>query len=92
MLRHEDVHGNSGCGVVAEGCIFDSGMCVMTWISEVSTVTTFKSILDVKKLHSHDGKTEIVIEGLKKDEVKFKMCRERAKLKAQRIKEKEGES
>jgi len=92
MLRHEDVHGNSGCGVVAEGVIFDSGTAVMTWISEVSTVTTFKSIIDVKKLHSHDGKTEIIIEGVKKDEEKFKLCRERAKIKAGQLKDKERAS
>lgn len=47
LLRHEDVHGNSGTGVVAEGIIFDSGMCAMTWLSDIPTVTNFRNIVDV---------------------------------------------
>ncbi len=76
LLRHEDVHNNSGTGVVAEGTIFDSGMCAMTWLSTHPTVTVFDKIVTVKELHGHDGKTEVVVEG-KHD--KFEECKKIAR-------------
>src|SRR5690348_12417956 len=75
LLRHEDVHGNSGTGVVAEGIIFDSGMCAMTWLSDIPTVTNFRRIQDVVKLHGHDGKTEIIIEGNRRHAKAFERCK-----------------
>ena len=81
LLRHEDVNGNSGCGVVAEGVIFDSGQAAMTWLTEFNTVTVFAKVSDVKKLHGHEGRTEVIIENVKKDSKKFEMCKELAKLK-----------
>lgn len=76
LLRHEDVHNNSGTGVVAEGIIFDNGMCAMAWLSDVKTVTSFPGITSVKKLHSHEGLTEIIIED--RDE-RFAECKEKAR-------------
>lgn len=90
LLRHEDVNGNSGCGVVAEGVIFDNGQAAMTWLTDISTVTVFAKISDVKKLHGHEGKTEVVIENVKKDEKKFENCRNMAKLKKDIKDRKEG--
>jgi hypothetical protein len=81
LLRHEDVHGNSGIGVVAEGVIFDSGICAMTWLSQISTVTNFRGIRDVAKLHSHEGKTEVVVEGNRRQSKLYAQCRELAKIK-----------
>jgi len=81
LLRHEDIHNNSGCGVVAEGVIFDNGQAAMTWLTEYNTVTVFAKIADVKKLHGHEGKTEVIIENVKKDAKKFEMCKEMAKMK-----------
>ena len=63
LLRHEDVHGNSGCGVVAEGCIFDNGMGALTWLTQNATMTMFVKISDIKKLHGHGGKTEVIVDG-----------------------------
>jgi hypothetical protein len=80
LLRHDDIHGNSGTGVVAEGIIFDSGMAVMTWLSEISTVTVFRRIVDVEKLHGHEGKTEVIVEGKKQHIEKFKECIKQVKL------------
>lgn len=81
LLRHEDVNGNSGVGVVAEGVVFDNGQAAMTWLSEFNTVTVFAKVSDIKRLHGHDGKTEVVIENVKKDAKKFERCKELAKLK-----------
>jgi 6-pyruvoyl-tetrahydropterin synthase len=53
----------------------------MTWLTDISTVTIFSRIGDVKRLHGHEGKTEVVIENVRKDRKKFEMCREMAKLK-----------
>ena len=77
LLRHEDVHGNSGVGVVAQGVIFDHGMGAMTWLTDEPTVTAFiRGIRGVKNLHGHDGKTEVIIEGVKKDLKKFEQCQD----------------
>lgn len=77
LLRHEDVHNNSGTGVVAQGVIFDNAYVAMTWLSDVLTVTTFAGgIKAVKRLHGHDGKTEVIIEGVKRDAKKFESCQD----------------
>ena len=85
LLRHEDVHNNSGTGVVAEGIIFDNQMVAMTWLSKYKTVTTFPNIQAVKDLHGHEGRTEVIIEGRRGSEKKFQQCRDLAKLKKQQL-------
>ena len=90
LLRHEDVHDNTGHGVVAEGIIFDSGMCAMTWLTEHSTITVFPKITVVKKIHGHDGRTEVVIEGKHQ---KFNDCVEAARTKkSQEKKDQDGKT
>ena len=76
LLRHEDVSGTSGAGVVAEGVIFDNGMVAMTWLSKFKTVTMFPDIRTVDKIHSHEGKTELIIEGRRGHQTKFDRCKE----------------
>lgn len=85
LLRHEDLHGHAGLGVVAEGCIFDNGMGSMYWLSDEPTLTFFiRGVRGIKKLHRHTDllkktdRTEIIIEG--QDE-RFEWCQEQAKLK-----------
>lgn len=94
LLRHEDVNGYSGTGVVAEGVIFDDGTGAFTWLTPMKTVTTFWKMADIRKMHGHDGKTEVIIEGNKK----FSECQDiahqlkmkhRLELKASRKKEEE---
>lgn len=89
LLRHSDVHGNSGIGVVAEGVIFDSKLCAMTWNTEIPTVTTFRNIADVKKLHGHEGRTEVVVEG---KHPRFEECKQILKDLRKRNKEKREEA
>lgn len=78
LLRHEDVNGYSGTGVVAEGVIFDDGTGAFTWLTPIKTVTTFWKMADIRKMHGHDGKTEVVIEGSNKK--KFEDCDIAAKV------------
>ncbi len=81
LVRTEDVHGNSGIGVVAEGIIFDSGMVSMTWLSEIPTVTNFRRIQDVEKLHGHEGRTTVIVEGRRSQKSKFDQCKASVRIK-----------
>jgi hypothetical protein len=78
LLRHEDLHGHAGTGVVAEGVVFDDGSGAFTWLTPIKTVTTFWHIRDVKKLHGHEGRTEVIMEGRDK---RFDWCVEQVKIK-----------
>ncbi len=63
LLRHEDVNGLSGTGVVAEGVLFDFGMGSLNWLTDEPTVTVFtRGYKGIRKLHGHNDKTEIVVE------------------------------
>ena len=61
VRRDEDVHGNSGTGIVAEGVIFRSGQCVMRWNHEIASIVMFNSIDEVEAIHGHGGKTVVVL-------------------------------
>ena len=78
LLRHEDLHGHAGTGVVAEGTIFGDGTGSFTWLTERKTVTAFLRVKDIKDLHSHEGRTEIIIEGTRGAKEKFEMCQSMA--------------
>jgi hypothetical protein len=93
LLRNEDLHGHSGTGTVAEGVIFHNGMVALTWFSEWETMTTFKNVQTLKRLHSHEGRTEIIIEGVKKDAKRFECCQDHARsLKAKKKHSEDNES
>jgi hypothetical protein len=87
MLRHHEIHGNSGTGVVAEGIIFDTGDGAFTWLTPHKTVTVFDSIRTIKALHSHGDMTEIVIEGTRGKVELFDQCKADAALKKQKMRE-----
>jgi hypothetical protein len=74
LLRHDDVNGNSGTGVVAEGCIFGDGTGSYTWLTHTKTVTAFLNTKQIMDLHSHGGRTEMIIEGVKKNSKLFAEC------------------
>jgi hypothetical protein len=61
VQRHDDIHGNTGTGIVAEGVIFKSGKAVMQWLDPIASVVTFDSIDHIEKIHGHGGKTVVVI-------------------------------
>jgi len=57
--RIEDESGISGTGHVADGVIFDDGVCVLHWKFGEST-NVYNSIEQVDRVHGHGGKTKII--------------------------------
>lgn len=64
FYRIEDHSGVSGTGAVVEGVQFTNGWCALRWISNHSSICFYRSIEEVRQIHSHGGKTEIVIHDL----------------------------
>ncbi|MCK5607665.1 hypothetical protein KAR91_37620 [Candidatus Pacearchaeota archaeon] len=60
--RHQDLSGNSGTGIVAEGAEFSDGTVALRWLTDSPTSTLYNSMDDVMKLHHHDGATEVVFD------------------------------
>ena len=62
LKRTEDESGVSGTGRIAQGFIFDNGKVALTWLSEHPSVTVYDSIGEVRAIHGHGGKTEVIME------------------------------
>lgn len=62
LQRIEDESGISGTGRIAQGVIFDNGKVALTWLSEHPSVSMYDNIGDVRTIHGHEGKTEVVME------------------------------
>ena len=61
--RLEDASGVSGCGIVAEGCLFlDTGEAVVHWLGEHSSINIYHSMNDILYIHGHNGKTKIIFD------------------------------
>jgi len=59
LVRKEDITGISGVGKVAQGIQFDSGRCVIEWLTSVNSISVYQSIDDVIAIHGHNGATVI---------------------------------
>src|ERR1700731_1653539 len=64
FYRVEDHSGVSGTGPVVEGVEFTNGWCALRWLSNKSSLCFYRSLEDVKSIHGHGGKTEIVVHDL----------------------------
>lgn len=60
LVRHTDVSGVSGTGVVAEGVQFSDGAVALHWRGQFPTTTVLPNIHAVIGIHGHQGATEIV--------------------------------
>jgi len=61
--RLEDASGVSGCGRVAEGCLFtDTGEVVVHWLGKHSCINIYHSLADVEFIHGHGGRTRMVFD------------------------------
>lgn len=59
LVRHEDVTGLSGTGVVADGVQFDDGKVVTRWRADIAQTCVWDSIEHVKAIHGHAGATTV---------------------------------
>lgn len=59
LVRHQDVSGVSGTGVVAEGVVFSDGSAAMRWRSAHTSTAIYGSVDDLVTIHGHGGNTEI---------------------------------
>jgi hypothetical protein len=68
LVRHQDVTGVSGTGVVAEGVEFSDGCVAVRWASQWPTSVVFhdRGMDGVEAVHGHGGAT--VIEWIDDDE------------------------
>ena len=62
LHRVEDDSGISGTGRIAQGVIFDNGKVALTWLSDTPSTGVYDSIGDVRTIHGHEGKTEVILE------------------------------
>ncbi|MEC4811880.1 MAG: hypothetical protein SAK29_01145 [Scytonema sp. PMC 1069.18] len=65
LVRHKDVSGISGTGIVAVGCCFDSCLghpCVMQWLSDRPSTFWYPDVATIKQIHGHQGKTTIEVD------------------------------
>jgi hypothetical protein len=61
--RTKDVSGVSGCGKVAEGCLFtDTQEAVVHWLGEHGSINVYHSLDDVIYVHGHGESTRIVFD------------------------------
>ncbi len=59
LNRLDDETGISGKGIVTEGYQFNSGICVMKWLTGTSSVAIYANIDHVVIIHGHNGKTVV---------------------------------
>lgn len=59
LVRHEDLSGNSGTGIVAEGVVFSDRRVVMRWLVAPCSTAFYDCIADVERLHGHQGRTVV---------------------------------
>jgi hypothetical protein len=77
LLRHHDLHGISGEGIVADGICHDQhwtfpfpdgpkpmppGWCELKWRGGLTSTSLWQSVGVMMSVHGHDGATELVWE------------------------------
>ena len=60
LMRHSDVNGLSGTGIVAVGCVYPNGKAHMQWVSFKSSFEMHDSIDALIDIHGHHGATELI--------------------------------
>lgn len=59
LVRHIDVSGVSGTGVVCHGVQFPDGRVVTAWNAAISQICVWSRLEDVLAIHGHNGATEL---------------------------------
>jgi len=64
FFRKEDLTGISGTGPVVEGVQFTNGWCAVRWLSATSSICFYQNLEEVKLIHGHGERTEIIVQDL----------------------------
>lgn len=59
MIRHRDVTGVSGTGLIGEGTQFRDGTTVFRWYGEHPSTSVWPSVDELVAVHGHQGATEL---------------------------------
>lgn len=59
LRRLVDETGISGTGLVAEGVVFGSGRCVLTWRTAWTSIAVYDDIAALEAIHGHGGRTRV---------------------------------
>ncbi|WP_328995345.1 hypothetical protein OG394_12200 [Kribbella sp. NBC_01245] len=59
LVRHADLSGVSGTGVVAEGCVFTDGSVALRWRGDNPATAVWPDLDSVLAVHGHHGATEV---------------------------------
>jgi hypothetical protein len=59
LMRHTDISGVSGTGLVAHGVQFPDGSVVTRWNGVIAQTSVWASLEEVVAIHGHDGATEV---------------------------------
>jgi len=57
LVRHHDVSGVSGTGIVAEGVVWTDGAVALRWYGEHPSTAVWSSLDDLLAVHGHAGET-----------------------------------
>ncbi len=59
LVRHEDVSGISGTGLVAYGCEYPDGTCTLRWCvgGKAGSTAVYATLEDLMSIHLHGDKT-----------------------------------
>jgi len=60
LMRHSDVNGLSGVGVVGTGVVFANNTTVFQWSTYSSSLEIHTSLEVFTALHSHNGASEVI--------------------------------
>jgi hypothetical protein len=60
LLRHRDVSGISGTGVVADGVLWPDGSASLRWRGDKPSSVHWDRFADAEAVHGHAGATEFV--------------------------------
>ncbi len=58
LLRHKDISGISGQGLVAEGVEFSDGRVAIRWLTETGSTVFYDCFAHAIAIHGHGGATE----------------------------------
>ena len=62
LVRHKDLSGVSGTGIVAEGVQLSNQKCILHWLSKAEAITVYDSMAELEQIHGHDGATIVVFD------------------------------